>query len=1017
MMCPRCEHEGLEENPAYADEYTGRSALLKSTRCPNEDCKYNYGVPKDEIEVQLPKKGRFDGVKEIIPSDLTAGSVIRILILFAGLALVVVQFGLIPFGPSDTPTANVVSDVSGNITGDNISELSNLSIQLNHINDTEYKTVQPINNTDFEFEDVDSGEYLLYLNSPDLNINPDGQRLNVTDSDISNLTIDVTDSESYNFNQTVGNALINIDYSNPHNVDDIDLTLSPIQGDNIRREHTIESGTTRTILMPIRPQSEQIRVDSQETKEEQIINLQYINGEERYDIYGNMDAESLDITLTDDSSSEVQSRTIEVPEGGTTDTISVLSNETIGPVTLTLRDGTSQERQQLTGDWAGEENVTFFSGVNEITTANLQLNPEPQIESDIITGSITSSLIQPNFRGNMPIDDAVIKFEGGDADAEEVGSVDIDANAETGSTGELVEELITIDETGTYRLNWDASISENSELVNFAYIINGDVTEIPEGSDGEGLSLSSGDVVEIMVEAERETVSNDESSPHFGSLDDNIVISDVYFSDENPNTGDTIEKFATLENTASREITDELIFYLNGEEVASRSYTIPGNSQKEIGGVQELGTTAISEEGTNVWFINDRGPFFLEVGNSEPVYGVGNISSTIQDLSAEGEVHVDTTDNGETDCVALANGGECLFESHEFNPNVNEDILLEEFGVSNTEYVIEYTSQTNPEDVTVDMRENNIDDYVHDGVLTRSDSTVVELVPGNMSMAINSRNSVPLTYSLTWDAESVIDNPVIYVNNEEKISNLESFQEPQSFEIDPLPEGDNTFEFLSSSGGYTVDIEWIEDEGQSYPVTLINNNPVCESGGAYANNLTCTVTSTGLSPGEHAIDFESVSDSFNYQLTYYSRAISSSVDVDVNDETQQFTRPSAEPEEWQDVSSTSLLTRGENNVSVSVPEANNMSPNSTATIQYSINTGDVENPELIVTNGNDETNTVEIPSSALNSNLLTEEVDITIPEEWLTTNDNQIEIRTEDGVFEISGEIRVRGENITLEAN
>jgi len=1019
MMCPRCETEGLKENPAYADEYSGRAALLKSTRCPNEECEYNYGVPESDIEVQLPDKNYTDGISDIIPTELTFGSVIRVSILFAGIFLVITQFGLLPSDSSNPTTDNVVSNISGNITGENLSELSNKSVQLNYMNDTEYRTIESINqDNNFEFEDVESGEYLLYLHSPDLNINPDGQQINVNESNIDNITINVADSQSYNFNQTVSDALIDIDYKNPHNIDDINFTLSPINGDNIEREHKIQSGTTRTILIPIKPQSEQIRVESKETRERQIVNSQYVSNEDTYNIYGNMNAESLNITLTNESSSEVQSETIVVPDSGITDTISVLSNETIGPVTVTLRNGTSQDRQQITRKWNGENNVTFFSGVKNTTTANLQINPEPQIDTDTISGTISNTLLQPEFRGNMPINDAVIKFNGGDSDAEEIGSVNMESNAENGSTGEVIQELVTINESGTYRLNWDATISENPNLVNFSYIINGDSTVIPQGSDGEGLSLESGDTVEIMAESERETVSNDENSPHFGSLNENINVVDMRFSDNNPSAGDNIELFATVENTGSREVTEEFIFYLNGNEEASGSYTIPGNSQKEIGGINELGTTAISEEGTNVWFINDKGPFFLEVGDSEPVYGVGEISATIQDLSAEGEVRVDTTNDGETDCTVLASGGECSFEEYEFNPNTENNIRVEEVSVSNTDYTIEYTEQTNPRDVTVDMRENNINDYAHDdGVLTNADGTVVELVPGNMSMAISSENGVPLTYSLTWDAESVIDNPVVYVNNEEKISNLDSFQETKSFNLDPLPEGENTFEFLSSSGGYTVDIEWIEDEGQSYPTTIIDNNQECRSGGSYANNLTCTITGSGLSPGEHTIDFNSISNSFNYQLSYHSRAISSSVNVDVNGETKQFNRQSVNPTEWQDVATTSLLSRGNNNVTVSVPDANNMNPNSTATIQYSIDTGDVENPELIVTNGQGETNNVDIPSSALDSNLLTEDVDITIPSEWLTTNNNQIEVKTEDGIFEISGELRVKSENIKLDTN
>lgn len=1017
MMCPRCEKEGLEENPAYADEYSGRSAILKSTRCPNEECEYNYGVPEDEISVQMPDKKYGEGLSNILPSELTVSSAIRIFIFILGIIFMLSQFGLLPFGSdtSETPDEEVLSNVSGELTGENVSELSDVELLLQSETKDESYSTNP-NNNNFSFNDIKTGKYKLYLSSSDLNVNPSGKQINVTKSGIDNVSIDINDSEVYKLNQTVENALIDIDYKNPNNVEDINLTLSPIAGDNIEREHEIKSGTEKTILMPIKPQSEQIRVDSKETTKEQIKNLQYIDDEESYNISGNMDAESMDIELTNESTSEVQSETIDVTESGLKENISISSNETVGNVTLNLRDGTSQERQQMTGEWTGEESIEFMTGVKDSTTANLQVSPSPETSSRNITDTINQNTIEPDFGGNMPIDDAVIKFNGGDSSSDEIGDKSITANAENGSTGEIVEELGTVEESGTYRIDWDAEIINNENLVNFSYSVNGDKISIEEGSDGEGLSLEKNDTVEIIAESERQTVSDDENSPSFDSLDDDLNIVNMSFEPSNPEPGDTVEFYATIENKGSNEVTDEFQFYLNGDEEASKSYTIPANSQKEIGGISDLGSSAVSEEGTNVWFINDRGPFFLEVGDSEPVYGNAELSATLSDLSAEGEVSVDTNNDGDTDCTVLARNGECEFDTYDFEPNNQENIRIGESGVSNTEYTISYTEQTNPEDIDIDMRENNITDYSYEGILTESDSNTVEIPEGNTSMGINVDNNIPLEYSLTWDAEAVIDNPVIYVNGDEVIGGLDNFQEKKSFDIGPLSKGDNEFEFLASSGGYTVDIEWIEDEGQSYPSTYINNNQVCDSGGSYANNLTCTNTEQGLSPGEHTIDFDS-SNSFNYQLSYDTRAISNSVDIDVDGNQKTFYRESTNPQEWTDVSTTSLLERGENNVSVTVPDENGMTPNSTAKIQYSIDTGDVENPELIVTNGDNETNTVDIPESALDSNLLTEDVDVQIPENWLTTNNNQIEIKTDNGVFELRGNIKVSDENIKFGAN
>ncbi len=1005
MMCPRCDHEGLEPNPAYDDEYSGKSEIIKATRCPNTDCDYHYGLPDKEVIRQMPEDS-------ILPDfDLNKGNIIKGSIIIIGLIFVILQLGLFSLG-GETNTNTVESDIHGQLSGDEFESINDINAEL--ISDSgDVVSEQSINDGNFTFENINEGSYMIYVYSEELDYSPDGKQIEITDdSNYDDLKINYTESESIDINQTVNNASIDINYNNPHNINDLDLSLSSIEGDNIQRQHEFSSDRDRTILVPVTPSSEQIRVEGLINTEEQTINNQYTGDETEYDIYGNKDAENLQLELTDESSSDVQEETFEIT-GDTTETVSVASEETMGNVNMTIRNGTAQASEQETGVWDGQENITFFTGVDSFTTANMQIQPEQVTDDKQISGEIDSNEISASFEGNQPVDDAVIRFEGGDADSTVIESVNEQDDARNGTiTKEM--PLIEIEEDSRYRLDWDASVIENEDLVDFAYEINGDETEITEGSDGTGISLNEGDEINFILELERDTVSDDSNTPHFGSIDDDLEVEEMNFSDDNPEPGDTIEKFATISNNANHDITEEFVFYLNGDDVASREYTIPSNSEKEIGGISELGTTSISEEGTNVWFLNDRGPFFLEVGESEPTYGAGELSGEIRNIGEEGEVSVDTNSDGELDCTALANDGECSFDELSTGDNI---INVSETNVGSTSYTIEYTERTNPRDITVDIGEDNITDFEHNGVLTGTERENVEISPGNTTMAINSENNVPVQYSLSWDSDSIIDNPVVYVNGENVVRDEGTFQEPKHFELEPLPQGDNEFRFRANDGGYTVDVEWVEDEGQSYPDTLINNRDVCSQGSEFAIEQTCDITSEGMSPGSHTLDFDGISDSFNYQLRYYARAVSGSISVNINDETERFSRDSASPEEWDDVRSTSLLERGENEISIDTSTENNLDTYDEGIIEYSIDTGAAENPQIQVTNGDGETNTVDIPDSALDdSNLLVEDTDITIPQEWLTVGENNIEIKTDDGVFEIYGSIITTEESISFES-
>lgn len=1002
MVCPHCDTEGLEENPAYMGEYSGRAAVLKATRCPNEKCDYYHGMPQSEVEMQMPEQSILDTVSAIFPSDVSKDNAVMALFIIGGGVFLMTQMGIGPLGSSSSGATGETADITGEIIYD---ETTVDSVEAQILNETGelFSTSDVVNGT-YEFSDVEPGSYTVYAIPDSHNqMGPPGTEVTIDDNgDIqTNETLDfeMVDRDQQVINQTVGDAAVTVNYTNPANIEDIDLRLTPLDGDQVEREITVSEDEESNILVPVAPQAQELRVDAPMTTETITDNRQYTGESDTYEVYGNEEAEELLIELTEESTAPTQTVDVEV-DGNTRETITVNSDRTLGPANVTVFEGTAQAQEQETGTWIGEQNITTQTGLETYTTGTIQIQPETSTTNASIPGVVQDSEITLTLDGNVPTDDAEMLFEGGDADAAVVGQDSLEADAEDGT---IVKEtdVATVSEGGSYRLDVDSTIEEHSDLVDFWYEVDGERTTIPEDEELISLSLSENETVSIGMEVERETVST-ESVPHQSSTHPALEVTDVLFSsDEDAVTG------AVVENTRHESASDEFTLYMNGERDTSVSEHISGNSEVEL----DFGTRMLSdEEGTHVIYINEFGPFFAEVGDAEPTYGVGEIEAEVNDVGAEGEISVDTTGDGNLDCTALASRGSCEFDR--LQPGHN-NIEIEEEGVSNTEYTLEYTQRDNPRDITVDVGENGLTDVDYSGVLRSTTSETIEIPPEEMTFSIESANEVPVGYSITWNADAMIDNPVIEVNSDTKVSDEGKFPGPKSFDVGELEQGENTFRFLSEEGGYTAVIEWTEGDDASYPSVNINDREAC-SASDFTDELVCETSNIGVNPGENTIDFQSAPSSFNYQLEYDARAVAGSVDVDVGSETVQFSRPTVTPEPWDDVDSTTILSTGDNPVTVNTSDENNITPDASATFAYSLDTGAVENPRIQVENADGETNVRELPDSAMQDGQLIAESTVSVPSEWMTTGENTIEILSDDGVVELYGEVYVGQDTVEI---
>lgn len=1014
MMCTLCDTEGLEANPAYEDEYDGRAELLKATRCPNEDCDYHKGMPRDQIEMQMPNNSLLN-IGAILGSDLTAKDILTYVVVIGGAIFMAFSLGLIPTG-NDTTNPEEPTEVQSNISGTVFSVGSGDYTVSLYQNKTRVETTALSSDGTYRFASVPNGNYTVYLENGNGN-SPPGKSISISDQSEQGTVNFQTSSENQdavNLNQTVGQGFLNLNFSNPDNVEDVNLQLSPIIGDNIQRSVRLDEDREMNVVMPSFPREQQITVQANETLQTSVDNRRYEGRPQTYQILGNAEAKNMQITLSNQSSADVSTRQVRVTGGRATETVTVASNETLGPVRVTIGDGTSQDKKQEIGTWSGgRDNITLVTGTSSFTSGVLQVSPSPIRTNRSVNGTISDGEITESIQGNVPAKNVTVAFEGGDASAALVGSQETNVNAENGSTGEIVREAVTIQESGSYRLEWNINNSRDSNFTSYAYRINSNTTEITDQNGGTAVSLDKNDTVSLVAEATRKALDDTDEPPVKANEMRGDVDIDVSFTPSNPQSGDVIKPTITIENEGSSDIEQNVALFQNGKEFSSTRVSIPVGQTINLD-ESDFGQPAVNQEGLHVFYLNDVGPFFLNVGNVEERYGVGFARLEVLDVGARGQINMDTNDDGEYDCSVVADGGVCDIGTLPTGVNT---LSVEEKGVSNTQYKLEYTSIENPRDVMIDVGEDGLIDFENDGLLNSTQSTAVELPPNSTNVSISSSNNIPVEYAFSWDADSVVNNPVVDIEGDVVIQDEGSFVEDRTYEVGQLSEGTYTFRFRAESGGYNARIEWNEQRGQSFPEAVIDDEVVCQPQD-FVGEQTCTVTEEGLSVGQHTIEFrQPPSESFNYQLQKQERAFADEVSVFVDGQREvRFFRPSVQPEPWEDVESTTAFEIGDNNVNVTVEEQNGIQPNLTTRLDYVLDGDAPQNLTVTVTNDVGQTTEIDIPQSSLSQDVLASGATISIPEEALSVGSNRISFESEGGIFELQGSITLgESESVNLQ--
>lgn len=985
MVCPRCSTEGLEENPAYMDEYTGRTAIKKATRCPNEDCKFHKGIPPEKVEMQMANRSIFDVFTDLLSNIISKENAKVGIVVLLGVSVIFMQVGIYPFNETDpVPKSNITGEFEGNFSAsDSVVELYQNGERIN---------TTPVNQTGtYTFVNITEGAYTIVPNSnSNTTKSPPEKQVSITTNGTVNVSTPIQHSiETFEENtiENEGNQTVNLTYRNRHNIQDINVSLSPLPSQVIERSPSVSQSEDLEFSIPVPLQAQQVRVDVPTTEQNRTVTKQYLGSSGTFSISGNREAEYLDISLTNDSISPQQTRSVRVNET-TDETIYISSNQTAAPVSVTLDNGTGTSGTQETGTWEqGDGNITTETGREELVEGTVILESIPQTETVQKNGTLTGSTESFTVEGNTPVEDAAIEFTGGEAVDDFVTDQSVSASGEGGTSTEtaLVQR---VSESGTYRIDYTPNAEQNEDLMNYWYEINGERTNISE-QGFETVQLQENDEVQMGMKAQLETLGPEES-PHDSDNPD-VRLRSINVGD-NVEAGDITPISADVTNVGESTINREFTLYINGEADFTQSVSISPDQTKNI----NFGERVIPGEGTNVLHVNSKEPKYVHT--TDPTFGSGSFTVELNSVGDSGTVKVDTTGDGILDCSVTAIEGTCEFQQLQPGENIFE---FEEEGVSATEYNITYTSVRQPENIELDISDNGITDVSQSGVLNGSESYAVELPSGefNTTASMDSQNT-PFEYAFVWESEQSIVNPAIYVDGEPVLTDTGEFEGPRTFNLNVLDRGEHTIQFRTGEGGYDAQLEWLERSEAAYPQTKIDNVTVCEPSDYANTETTCSVTGEEfLQPGEHTIDFSRGDNEFSYQVKHGARAIASTISLKINDEVQTLNRPSTRPEPWSEVRSTDGLKMGNNVVSAEIPVENNIQPEANIEIPHSFNADAATNVQVTVENANG-TYTYEPPEENVIDNELRSATNITIPEEDLIKGKNTLKIETDIGVVQ-----------------
>lgn len=998
MICPACHTEGLEEHEAFSDDYSGKAEILKATRCPNPDCKYYQGFPPEVLTDQYHDPSL---LKKIASSENSGGPNLGSIIIYG-----IVIIGIIFMGASamGVDIASMIggdsgqSNINGYVVGPDGEPVEGATVELDG---AEITTTTNENGT-FILENVSHGQHTVVAR-PESGTGVVEQGIVLSDEGLeafqgtTMFTTINTSSEQLglqlvNVKETKSTRMLssgqNITYSfaSPKNLGDgLQVTLMPINTSENYATQDVSMGNSTVNVPEGAVLSGNISVTGTVSTSEFENSYTYRGEPQDVRVYGNLEPQEVVVDLSDEAGTPTYTKEENVSDGETV-TVDVSGDGTVGGVEVVLSGGQSSAPNTQEGTYTGENPSVAIDAESAPSTVDVTLTGQVSQSSQSTAGTITGNTLAVDFAGNIPATNATITFTGGEPVNSTVSNQSVEASGDGGTT---TKQRVLTDNAreGTYELQLDHTILQNSSLVRAGYNIDGVRHEISAGDETVEINATGGETIAIWIEAQQEEMSTADYT-HSGQFE----VKNVELQKKQMEPGQDTGVRATFSNPSSSSRTETVRLFKDGDQIQSKRVTIGANGEQTI----TFNRVSFSSEGIHSIEVNDADPVKIQVGDAELAYGSGRIQGKLVETGDGGEILFDTTGDDSFDCQVSADGGTCDIGQV---PSGTQSFDMTQRGVKNTSYSISYTSRTGAQGITVDIGNDGTDDITHPGVLEDGETVTgsVTLEAGTHEIDFNVENGGELPYELQWTEAGVVNQPTVSVNGETVINEDESFKGERSYEINNLPNGENTFTFQSGSGNaYIAEIIWSEQSSETTPRLVIDGETAC-SKDEFAGG-SCTVPTNLLDSGSNTFAFEGGASEFSYTVTQTARATPSRITATINGQEMTLTRDEAvstsSSGSWTAEQRVTNVQSGENTVVLSTSQVNGMETSATGEVGFAYEASQARNPSIVVYNGTAE-NIVEVSADSLDSEgYLQTNATATIPARVFTHSENNITVRS-----------------------
>jgi hypothetical protein len=995
MVCPDCFTEGLEEHPGYIDEFAGKQAILRATRCPNEDCLYHYGegVPSSMLEQQYSTTGSFSALSAGLSLKTVVGLVVGLLVV------VVVVNGALNGGFTGEPT---VVSLSGSVVAADGTPVSGAVVSVVGSDES----VQTSQAGTFTLSNVTEGERLISVMPADETLAAQSYRFTVqsdgeltAETDYANVSaegvrLEVDAPVPRTVEKTLANESFVVMYSNPANAlltDGVVVSIAP--PDSTRITDAVRLSGTDSVErdVPGDLSGQQITAEIGVGEKRLTESGTWSSGSAPISLAGTLKPSNVVVSVSADSNSRTRTSERTVTNGTTfTETVRGSSS---GPITVDFFGGTTTASTRESGVFTGENPTVEIDESASPSQTTLRLTGEVTERARTASGTVSDGTGSFTVSGTLPAQAATVAFTGGAAQTEQVGEGSVSADA-TGGTDSQTVQLFTAPADGTYTLSTTYTIDRNGNLVSGGYSINGEKSAVTTGTNSQTLSLNEGDAVSLYVEARQESTGSEKSYTR-GTHD--VYVDDTVVTPTQVAPGDPVSVTAVMENRGDGYGLDVVLFK-DGVEVDRENEYLGNGETKDV----TFDPIRFSESGVHTVSVNEGDPVTVQVGDGTPESGAGSVSATATYSTDSGTVTVDTNNDGTGDCTVAANGGECdlgRLSTGETQFSVSES------GVTNTGFTVSYTERTGPQDVKADIDSDGVVDISNPGVLDGTIEETVELDAGLNTIDIEVGNGVPVEYVIEYAEAGQVAQPELFVDGERVVSEADNFTGERTYEIDSLDSGSHEFEVRSANATseFNIRLSWDESGDTFYPSVFMNGNEACQPA-QFGGDQTCRIDTTALSDGPATLSFNTATGitDFEYEISYTARVTAERVTVSSDRTTIGLSKNDATSEDvtgaWTIERSTQLLQSGDNFLSVEEPTVDGIRVPVEIGLSYTYETTLPESPTVTVTNSNGETNTKTVSPETLNrAGILQEETVLTLPADWFTHGENTIRVSTANG--------------------